>query len=457
MSSPQPPSSPTGVRIIRSSRVITPHGIMPATIHVRDRLIERVGAWDDVPAGVALDDFDDLAILPGIVDTHVHLNEPGRTEWEGFATATRAAAVGGVTTLVDMPLNSIPPTTTRDAFAAKRAAAAGQCAVDVGFWGGVVPGNATELPGLVADGVRGFKCFLVDSGVEEFGWSDERTLAPAMGILAGLGVPLLVHAEVAGPIDDVAERVAELDPRQYATYLASRPPAAEEQAIALVTRLCRDTGARTHIVHHSAATAIPMLRAARAEGLPLSAETCPHYLHFTAERIPDGATPFKCAPPIREAANRELLWAALAEGVLDMVASDHSPCSPGLKALELGDFMAAWGGVSGLQLALPIVWTEASARGHALTDIVRWMCMGPARLAGLSARKGVIQAGADADLVVFDDRATTTVTPESVQHRHKVTPYAGETLRGAVQATYLAGRRIAEAGRVLHDASGRLL
>ena len=440
---------------IRSRRVVTSSGIAPAAIYIREGTIVRVGAWDDAPASVV--DYGELAILPGIVDTHVHLNEPGRTEWEGFATATRAAAVGGVTTLVDMPLNSIPPTTTREAFAAKRAAARGQCAVDVGFWGGVVPGNQGELAGLVEDGVRGFKCFLVDSGVAEFGWVGEAELAPAMQILAGLEAPLLVHAELAGPIDAASAALAGQDPRHYATYLASRPPAAEEQAIELVTRLCRTTRARTHIVHHSAASALGQLRAARAEGLPLSAETCPHYLHFTAEAIPDGATPFKCAPPIRDADNREQLWLALAEGVLDLVASDHSPCSPSLKAIEVGDFVAAWGGVSGLQLALPVVWTEAHARGHSLADVARWMCAGPARLARLTGKKGAIAAGCDADLVVFADDEQTIVTPELVQHRHKVTPYAGETLRGAVHATYLRGTRVAERGRSLAIDHGALL
>lgn len=441
--------------VVRSQRVVTDGAVKPASIHVANGKVTRVGEWGDAPRDVV--DYGELAILPGIVDTHVHLNEPGRTEWEGFATATTAAAIGGVTTLVDMPLNSIPPTTTREAFAAKRAAATGQCAVDVGFWGGVVPGNQRELAGLVTDGVRGFKCFLVDSGVAEFGWVGEPELTPAMQILAGLGVPLLVHAEVAGPIDAATAKLAAADPHRYATYLASRPPAAEEQAIQLVTRLCRTTGARTHIVHHSAATALPLLREARAEGLPLTAETCPHYLHFTAEQIPDGATPFKCAPPIREAANRELLWQALVEGTLDFVASDHSPCTPNLKAMEQGDFVAAWGGVAGLQLALPVIWTEASRRGHTLVDIARWMSAGPARLAGLTGTKGAIAAGNDADFVVFADRESTTVTPESVHHRHKVTPYAGETLRGAVHATYLRGTRVAERGRALATDLGALL
>ena len=431
--------------VVRSRRVVTPEGVRPAAIHVADGRIDRVAAWDD--AGPDPIDYGELAILPGIVDTHVHLNEPGRTEWEGFATATRAAAIGGVTTLVDMPLNSIPPTTTREAFAAKRAAAKGQCAVDVGFWGGVVPGNQRELAGLVADGVRGFKCFLVDSGVAEFGWVGEAELAPAMQILAGLRAPLLVHAEVAGPIDAAAAALEGADPSRYATYLASRPPAAEEQAIDLVTRLCRATGARTHIVHHSAASALPRLRAARAEGLPLSAETCPHYLHFTAETIPDGATAFKCAPPIRDAANREALWAALAEGVLELVASDHSPCTPSLKG-SAGDFVAAWGGVSGLQLALSVVWTEASRRGHTLEDLARWMSAAPARLAGLES-KGAIVAGRDADFVIFADDEAAIVTAETVQHRHKITPYLGETLRGAVHATYVRGHKIAERGKLL--------
>jgi len=438
--------------VVRSRRVITPAGVGPASVHVEAGKISRIGEWED---GVT--DFGDLVIMPGIVDTHVHLNEPGRTEWEGFATATRAAAVGGVTTLVDMPLNSIPPTTTREGFAAKRAAAKGQCSVDVGFWGGVVPGNQGELAGMVSDGVRGFKCFLVDSGVEEFGWVGESDLLPAMGILANLKVPLLVHAEVAGPIDHATARLANADPKKYATYLASRPPGAEEQAIAMVTGLCKQTRARTHIVHHSAASALGLLREARAQGLPLSAETCPHYLHFIAEAIPDGATPFKCAPPIRDAINREALWQALAEGVLDMVASDHSPCSPSLKAIEAGDFVKAWGGVSGLQLALPVIWTEAQRRGHELADVVRWMCEAPAALAGLTGKKGSLVTGSDADFIVFDDAGRTEVAPEMIEHRHKVTPYAGETFVGRVHATYLRGQCVAESGRVVANELGVLL
>ncbi len=446
--------------VVQSRRVVTGGAIRPAAIHVRDGRIERVADHGDVPAGARLDDHGELAILPGVVDTHVHVDEPGRTEWEGFVTATEAAAIGGVTTLVDMPLNSIPATTTREALATKRMSAAGRCSIDVGFWGGVVPGNASELEGMVADGVRGFKCFLVESGVPEFGWVGETELRPAMQILAGIAdraVPLLVHAEVAGPIEAAAAGLADADPRHYATYLASRPPAAEEQAIALVAGLCRETRARTHVVHHSAASALSLLEDARRDGLPLTAETCPHYLHFTAEAIPDGATAFKCAPPIRDAANRERLWEALASGLIELVASDHSPCTPNLKALDKGDYMAAWGGVSGLQLALSIVWTEARARGHTLLDIARWMAAAPARLAGISNDKGAIVVGKHADLIAFDDATTFTVAPEVIHHRHKVTPYAGETLTGIVKATYLRGERIAEDGRLVGAARGVLL
>ena len=427
--------------IFKSRRIVTPTAIIAGTVHVDSGKIVRIGAYDEA----CTDDIDDHALMPGVVDTHVHLNEPGRTEWEGFATATQAAAAGGSTTLVDMPLNSIPPTTTSDALKQKRDAARGQCAVDVGFWGGVVPGNSGELQGLVEAGVRGCKCFLIDSGAPEFGWVDETELRPAMRILAQLGVPLLVHAEVAGPIDAVAAEIATQDPRAYATYLRSRPPAAEEQAVALAIRLCRETKARTHIVHHSAATALPLIAAARREGLPLTAETCPHYLHFVSETVPDGATAWKCAPPIRERANQDALWQALADGVLDLVASDHSPCSPSLKKSEAGDFMAAWGGVAGLQLALPVTWTEARRRGHGLLQIARWMSAAPAKLAGLSGKKGAIAVGGDADLLVFADDKAFTVTPEMIRHRHRLTPYLGDALVGVVEKTYLRGQLVYDA------------
>jgi len=340
-----------------------------------------------------------------------------------------------------MPLNSIPATTTAAALAAKRAAAAEKCHVDVGFWGGVVPGNAGELAGLAAAGARGFKCFLVDSGVAEFPAVDEADLRAALPILARLGLPLLAHAELAGPIDAAAPP-PDADPRRYATYLASRPPAAEEAAIAMLVALCRETRARVHVVHLSAASALPLIAAARADGLPVTAETCPHYLHLAAEDVPDGGTLWKCAPPIRGRDNRERLWRALAAGDIDMVVSDHSPCTPALKRLERGDFGEAWGGIAGLQLALPVVWTEAARRARGLADLARWMAEGPARLAGLDGRKGRIAPGYDADLVVWRPEARFRVEPAKLRHRHHVTPYAGEELAGVVDATYVRGNLV---------------
>src|SRR5438445_12978426 len=405
-----------------SRRVVTPQGIIAAAVFVEDGRILDVVPPDQLPPQISVEDFGDAAILPGLVDSHVHVNEPGRTEWEGFRTATRAAAAGGTTTLVDMPLNSVPPTTTRRGLESKRAAAGGECLVDVGFWGGVVPGNLRELAPMVEAGVLGCKCFLVDSGVEEFGCVGEPELRPAMHELRRLGVPLLAHAELATPIERAGPTLEGLDPERYATYLASRPRAAEDEAIALLVSLCNEPGRRTHVVHHSSADALPLLRAARRGGLPLSAETCPHYLRFAAEDIPDGATEYKCAPPIRERANREALWDALREGLLDLVASDHSPCTP---ALKKGSFAQAWGGISGLQLALPVTWTEAERRGFSLLDVVRWMCEAPARLAGLSSRKGSLQPGLDADFVLFHPERLFLVEQPRLQHRHKLTPYAG--------------------------------
>ena len=435
--------------VVRSRRVATPGSIGPATIHVKDGRIAAIAAHDAVPAGVRVFDAADALVMPGVVDTHVHVNEPGRTEWEGFSSATRSAAAGGTTTLVDMPLNSIPATTSLRALDEKRAAARGHCFVDVGFWGGVVPGNVAELAPMSAAGALGFKCFLIESGVAEFGHVGERELRPALAELRRAGRPLLVHAESPGPIERAPSGG---DPRKYATYLRSRPRASEDEAVALMSRLCRETGARVHIVHHSSSDALPLLREARREGLPLTAETCPHYLHFTAEEIPDGATEFKCAPPIRERENREALWRALGEGVLDMVASDHSPCTPQLKA---GHFAEAWGGVAGLQLSLAVTWTGASLRGFTVQHLMRWLCERPAQLAGLSARKGALRPGLDADLVVWRPEETFRVDPARLLHRHKVTPYAGAELRGVVEATFVRGEQVFDRGEIRGGPRGR--
>jgi allantoinase len=422
--------------------------VRPAILHSQQGKIERVAAWDETSAdGRELLDCGDSVILPGLVDTHVHVNEPGRTDWEGFATATRAAAAGGITTLVDMPLNSIPATTSRAGLRAKVEAAEGKLQVDVGLWGGVVPGNTEELVGLLEDGVLGFKAFLVPSGVDEFGHVGEAELREALPVLAQHGAVLLAHAELPGPIEAAAgawNGAGTLELREYGRYLRSRPDRAEVEAVELLVRLCRETGCRVHIhiVHVASAEVLPVLRKARAEGLPVTAETCPHYLTFAAEEIPDGGVAFKCAPPIRSRENRELLWEALREGVLDLVASDHSPSPPARKQVESGDFRSAWGGIASLQLALSAVWTGARERGFTLADLAEWMSAAPARLAGLDGRKGAITPGADADLVIWDPDARFVVEPRELEHRHKLTPYAGRTLDGVVLRTLLRGETV---------------
>jgi allantoinase len=436
--------------VLRGQRVVTPEGVRPAAVYLQQGKIRRLGPVEEIGTRLPVIDCGDFVVMPGLVDTHVHVNEPGRTEWEGFATATRAAAAGGVTTLVDMPLNSVPATTTREALRAKRAAAAGQCHVEVGFWGGVVPGNSGELEGLLEEGVLGFKAFLVPSGVEEFPSVGEADLREAMPMLARHGAVLLVHAELPDPVDAAAgvwEGAGPEGLREYGRYLRSRPDAAEVEAVELMVRLCRETGCRVHIVHVASAEVLPVLRRAREEGLPVTAETCPHYLTFAAEEIPDGAVACKCAPPIRSGENRERLWEALREGVLDLVASDHSPCPPERKRIDSGDFRGAWGGIASLQLALPAVWTEARQRGFTLEDLAERMCAAPARLAGLGDRKGRIAPGYDGDLVVWDPEASFVVEPRELHHRHKVTPYAGRRLFGVVRQTVVGGESVYDNGR----------
>ncbi|MEO6324954.1 MAG: allantoinase AllB [Thermoanaerobaculia bacterium] len=441
--------------VIRSRRVATVEGVRPATLHIRDERIAAVGAYDESFPSLAVHDVGDAVVMPGIVDSHVHVNEPGRTEWEGFETATRAAAAGGVTTICDMPLNSIPVTTTAAALAIKASAAAGKAMVDYALWGGLIPANAhspESLDALLAAGVPGCKCFLVHSGIDEFPDVSEADLRAAMPVIARHGAVLLVHAEVPGPIDAAAKAAAAAaaaspgDPRAYATWLSSRPRASENEAIALMLRLSEETGCRVHIVHLSSSDALPMLAAARARGVPVTVETCPHYLTFGSEEIADGRTEFKCAPPIREAENRERLWLGLREGTIDLVVSDHSPCVPGLKALDTGDYVRAWGGISSLQLALPALWTGARARGFALADVIAWMCRGPARLTGLANRKGTLAAGADADLVVWYPEREFSVQPELIRHRHPLTPYAGRVLCGVVEQTYVRGTLVFDGG-----------
>jgi allantoinase len=427
--------------VVRSTRVLLPGGMQPASVHIEDGKILRVD--QAIPQGAEVHDAGDAIVMAGLVDTHVHINEPGRTEWEGFETATRAAAAGGVTTLVDMPLNSVPPTTTLAGFEAKLAAMHGKLWVDVGLCGGVVPGNAGELEAIREAGALGFKCFLTHSGVDEFPDVSEEDLARAMPILTRTGAPLLVHAELSGPIDRVL-RTGQEDARKYATYLESRPKDAENEAVDLMLRLARVHGTRSHIVHLSSADALVLMRKARDEKIPLRAETCPHYLYLTAEEIPDGATEYKCAPPIRDRHNRDRLWEALAEGLVEQVVTDHSPSSPSLKCSGSGDFMKAWGGISSLQLGLAVVWSSGRAR---FEDITRWMSQSPAALVGLDTRKGKIAPGYDADLAIWDPDRVFEVIADLLQHRHKLTPYAGKKLHGRVLSTYVRGRRVYHDGQ----------
>jgi allantoinase len=491
------------VLVVRSNRIVLPEGERSAALHISGGVIERIVEYEsEDPTGARVFNVPDQVISPGLVDTHVHINEPGRTEWEGFDTATRAAACGGVTTLVDMPLNSVPATTCIEGLRAKIGAARAQCHVDVGFWGGVVPGNAAELDPLIDAGVRGFKCFLVPSGVDEFPPVAEDDLRRALPILARRNMPLLVHAEIA----EVAAPQPGTPMPHYASYLASRPAAMELDAIRLLIRLAEEFRTRIHVVHVSSAEGAAAIAGAKAAWVPITAETCPHYLTFAAGEIPDGATEFKCAPPIREAPHRQALWERLASGALDLIATDHSPSPPARKTP--GDFSTAWGGIASLELSLPAVWTayrEAVARGiptsvtqtrpsdtaaagrtpgdasdgsratsgtkrglavpalsasvqtAARADLARWMSSAPAALAGLGHRKGRIAEGLDADLVVWDPDLEFCVESSRLQQRHKLTPYAGRWLFGTVLTTFVRGERVWDKNRLTRAYGGQLL
>lgn len=447
------------MQAFRSQRVVTPQGIRPATILVEGDEITALAPWANPPAGITLHDFGNQVILPGLVDTHVHINDPGR-DWEGFATATKAAASGGVTTLVDMPLNSLPETLTIPALEAKRAAAFGNCFVDWAAWGGIVgnhstPDNLAEIPALASAGVPGFKVFLIHSGIDTFAWTDEPRLRQALAALKPTGLPLLAHAELAEPILEATSHLTDSDWRQYPTYLASRPDQSEVAAIELLISLAAEFLAPIHIVHLATAHALPAIRAARAAGLPITVETCPHYLWFSSEEIPTGATEYKCAPPIRSTANREALWQALQEGLIDLVATDHSPCPPTLKHLdptdpEAGRFDLSWGGISSLGLTLPILHTalttrseiQSSNREAHFSNLARWLSTTPARLGNLTGKKGTIATGHHADFAIFDPIPTWTVTKSDLHFRHKLSPYLGAQLQGRITETWLRGQRI---------------
>lgn len=425
--------------VLRSTRVITPEGTRAASVAVAGGKITAVLAHDaEVPAGARLEDFGDDVLLPGLVDTHVHVNDPGRTEWEGFWTATRAAAAGGITTILDMPLNSLPPTTTVDNLRVKQEVARTKAHVDVGFWGGALPDNVKDLRPLHDAGVYGFKCFLSPSGVDEFPLLDQEQLATSLAEITGFGGLLIVHAEDPHHLESAPQNPGP----KYADFLASRPQDAENTAIQNLIAQAKRLNARVHVLHLSSASALPLIAAAKAEGVQITVESCPHFLTLTAEEVPDGATEFKCCPPIREAANQDVLWDALADGTIDCIVSDHSPSTADLKT---GDFATAWGGISSLQLGLPAIWTEARRRGRTLEEVARWMSTAPAALAGL-AQKGAIEAGRDADFAVLAPEETFTVDPAELHHRNQVTAYAGKTLHGVVKSTWLRGTQIADHG-----------
>ena len=438
---------------LRSQRVVVPDGERPATILIENGLITELLTHDADVGDVPLHDVGHRAILPGLVDPHVHINEPGRTDWEGFNTATRAALAGGLTSLVDMPLNSAPVTTSVANLRLKMAATQGQLHTNVGFWGGVVPGNAADIEPLIAAGVLGFKAFLTHSGIDDFPNATEADLRRVMPLLARHRLPLLVHCELSEPNDEWLLR----DRRAYPNYLASRPKAWEDNAISLMIRLCEEFDCPTHIVHLSSANSIASIAAAKARGLPLTVETGQHYLYFNAEDIADGQTQFKCAPPIRERTNNAQLWAALQAGVIDFVATDHSPAPPDLKQLASGDFASAWGGIASLQLALPVLWTAARPRGATLADMARWLSQHPAKLAGQSRKKGQIALGFDADLLVFDAEKTFVVTADLLQHKHKVSPYICEELTGVVEQTFLKGTPVYQRPAFAHLNHGEFL
>jgi allantoinase len=438
-----------------SKRIVTLHGTQSGALLVEDGKILTICRPSEVPTDAVTHDCGNYALLPGLVDTHVHINEPGRTDWEGFQTATRAAAAGGYTNLVDMPLNCLPETTTVDALEQKRAAAKGKCFVDWAAWGGAVADNQHHILPLARAGVLGFKCFLIYPGCDGFTMIDQQQLEAALPSIAESGLPLLVHAELARPIDVATENLRDADWRSYATYLASRPDQAELEAIRLMIRLCRQYGFHLHIVHLSTALALDEFRAARAEGLPITVETCPHYLHFAAEEIADGATLLKCAPPIRNKENQQQLWHGLGDGIIDMIVTDHSPCLPPMKREDSGRFDLAWGGIASISLALSVIHTECSRHGFTLDDIVRWMSSAPAALAGINNQAGALEAGRDANFVLFDTDAEFTVTPDKLHYRHAISPYLSETLRGVVKATYLRGETVYRDGSFASTPRGR--
>jgi allantoinase len=438
---------------ISGNQICTPEGIRAGVVLIKNGIIADVVT--ELPGEVTRTEINigKKVLMPGLFDPHVHLNEPGRTNWEGFDTGTKSAAAGGITTLVDMPLNSSPVTTTTTAFDKKLAATKGQLHVNCGFWGGIIPGNSVEIEDLINKGVLGFKAFLTHSGIDEFPNVTEADLHRIMPVIARHNLPLLVHCELTNNIQPQPGN----NGRSYQQYLSSRPKAWEDEAIALMIRLSEQYQCRVHIVHLSSANSIEQIKQARQKGLPITVETAQHYLFFNAEDIPDGQTAFKCAPPIREKENNEQLWQALQEGIIDFVATDHSPAPPNMKEIESGNLMKAWGGIASLQLALPVLWTGARKRNIPVTHMAKWLCEKPALLPGLQEIKGKIAKGYDADLVVWDPDRSFKVTTEQLNHKHKITPYLNQELYGVVEQTWLNGELIFEQGNFPALNKGKLI
>ncbi len=436
----------------RSSKIVTPTGIVDGVLLVDDDKIVAVTDGDEVPSGYTLRDVGLAAILPGFIDAHVHINEPGRTEWEGFETATKAAAKAGITMVADMPLNSMPVTTTLDAWEQKVAAAKDKLYVNVALYAGAVPGNVNQLSTLVDSGAVAAKCFMVHSGIDEFPNTSIADIRQALLELRAHQVPLLAHAEL-----EIGQSYDKRNPRSYAAWVTSRPEQMEIAAIEALFDLCRETGAWVHIVHLATGAALPLIAAAKSQGLRITVETAPHYLYFAAEDIPDGATQFKCAPPIRSSQTREALWRGLIDGTIDMIASDHSPAPPAVKQLESGDFTNAWGGIGGLQFGPSATWTQMSQRGLGLPHLAHWWSTAPAKLIGMSALRGSLLVGKQADFVVFDPDATMTITEADIEHRHKVSPYVGEILRGKALTTVVGGQVVYDDENGCSQPKGRIV
>lgn len=437
------------LKAIISNRTITPDGVRKAVVIIDEGKIKDI--LNELPSGnFSIEEVGDNVLMPGIIDPHVHINEPGRTNWEGFDTATKAAIAGGITSLVEMPLNASPVTTTIKAFEEKLKATKGKLHTNCGFWGGIIPGNENEIEPLIEKGILGFKAFLTHSGIDEFSNVTEDDLKKAMPIIAKYDLPLLVHCELSTPIHHSLFTI------HYKDYLSSRPKKWEDDAIALMIRLCEEFNCRTHIVHLSSADSIEQIKKAKQKNIPLTVETGQHYLYFNAESIKDGQTAFKCAPPIREKANNEKLWQALKDGVIDFVATDHSPAPPELKEIESGDFMKAWGGIASLQFALPVLWTAAIKNNCSLNDIAKWLCEKPAILPQLRS-KGKIEIGYDADFVVWNPEEKFIVAEKNIYHKHKITPYLNEELSGVVKQTWIKGEKVFDEGTILQLNKGMIL